>query len=110
MDSKDIIARAHAKLSKDADLRWEHELRREHNALNPPEVERAMPSIVHKTNTDALEGPVVEEVSDAVRAHVREVQLQTVECIGAEVGLIEKSLEERLARLEAKLKVSSNEQ
>jgi hypothetical protein len=89
MDSEKIIERAHAKLAKDADLRWEHEQRREHNAMFPPKVERAVPSIVHKTQGDAL---VHEEPTNDLEA--------VVSLIGDEVGLMWRELEERIKRIE----------
>jgi hypothetical protein len=90
MTNKDeIIKRAQAASDHAESHRWDYELRREHNAMHPPKVERAVPSIVHKTQEDAL---VHEEPTNDLEA--------VVSLIGDEVGLMWRELEERIKRIE----------
>ena len=98
MDSKDILQRARAKLDKDADLRWEHELRREHNILHPPKLEREVPEVVRRVHEDGLIELPVDDINAAL--------LSVVDVIGQECGAIKRELEERIARIEKHLGIS----
>jgi hypothetical protein len=91
MNKDQIIERAHAHLAKREDLRWEHEKRREHNAMYPPKVEREVPNVVHKVQEDAL-------------LHEESMPQSELECIveliGDEVGVMWRELESRIKRIE----------